>query len=848
MSQEGSSPDGKSYYGCYIGYFRDRSARIEMSSRLVTSVMWGHVMFTGYADSNGIFHIEHLMRFAAGGGVEKPLAEERPVSIISLVGPLERTRPGETTGPISGFPMQLNYLAMLDPRQREKVNPKVGETVPVDLSWVQQGEVDEAGITLIFTLEAKEPLEPQLGIVRGFSLPEIAVRCNRLRPMSPQPAEAAFALPATWAPGVPPAATGAPFNQEVIHTVTLKFFNFSSMNEATFLTAAETQFRNACSVWSDQAAVALNVDPAYVNDPNNAQYKNINSSDTVNFLADYIGVSNVFGVVFVNDILASVTGFDSIAGSTGGGVCINGGGASCCFLTRSAVEAAAAVAAGTVVNDYLLAHEIGHLFNLDHHTVDMGAGYVLSSKNSVMQPMQPNLSYNTLYNARVFNCVNPPLPALVSPADPAVGDARAYLFPQGDFYLRDYAGDTGSDDTQTGLPAGTPFWESPDVWNRINADNAAAHQDPDWSSAAQNHLYVNLHTKNAIENPMGVNLYLADPGLGALFLLPAAPGGALPLAFTRAEQKEFAWLPGSVPARFPPHSCLWAVASITNTLVHEHDFTVLEENLTNVAGNVLRSNKIAQRNINFQNMAAPESSEVEAWLPWMMFTNITASAGQAALEIDSSGAGELKALELEINGEKPIPVPPGQMKTIPVQERLAPARAAVLRVKIVLPPAAAIGASYRLRFGFKMGGRLLAGYTQVVRVARPPAVLRQTLTTFYGALRAVEDGCGMEEAGFIARKVAGALARKTRGSLSLQRSLATLDDDLYALVRKMNPGGDARYRAVRHHLNELAGLLARFEDAYSPQLIELARAEIDRAYEPACRLARERSKDSLSMA
>ncbi len=819
-----------------------------MDGRAAASVMWGHVMFTGYADRDGKFHIEHLMRFAAGGGVAKPLAEERPVSIISLVGPLERIRPVETTGPISGFAMQLNYLAMLDPLQREKVNPKVGETVPVDLSWVQQGEADEEGISLVFSLEAKEPLEPQLGLVRRLLLPEIFVRCSRLRPMSLQPAAAAFALPAAWAPGVPPAATGSPFNQEVIHSVTLKMFNFSSMDEATFLTVAETQFRNACSVWCDQAAVALNVDPAYVNDPNNGQYMNINSIDTVDFLADYIGGASVFGVVFVDDIQTTVTGFDSIAGSTGGGVCINDGSASCCFLTRSAVEATAAAAAGTVVNDYLLAHEIGHFFNLDHHTPDMGAGYLLSSKNSVMQPMTPNLSYNTLYNARAFNCANPVLSALISPANPAVGDALAYLFPQGDFYLRDYTGDPGDDDTETILPPNTAFWESPDVWNRTAADGAAVHQDPDWSSPAENHLYVNLHTKNAIENSMGVNLYLADPGLGALFLLPAAPGAALPLAFNRAEQKEFAWKPGLVPARFPPHSCLWAVASISSSHVHEHDFTVLEENLTNVAGNVLHSNKIVQRNITFQNMAAPESSEAEAWLPWMMFTNITASAGQAALEIDSSGAGELKALELEINGEKPIPVPAGQPKTVPVHEHLAPARAAILRVKIVLPAAAAIGASYRLRFGFKMGGRLLAGYTQVVRVARPPAVLRQALTTFYGALRAVEDGCGMEEAGFIARKAAGALARKTRGYLSLQRSLATLDDDLYALVRNMNPGGDERYRAVRHHLTELAGVLARFEDVYSPQLIELARAEIDRAYEPACRLARERSKDSLSMA
>jgi len=75
-----------------------------------------------------------------------------------------------------------------------------------------------------------------------------------------------------------------------------------------------------------------------------------------------------------------------------------------------------------------------------------------------------------------------------------------------DLYCKDHPKDDGSIPSN---PNGEPFWESPDVWNRRQADGGTQHENP--QVCQQNYVYVRVRNRgNAPMTNISVNLYYSE--------------------------------------------------------------------------------------------------------------------------------------------------------------------------------------------------------------------------------------------------------------------------------------------------------------------------------------------------
>jgi hypothetical protein len=816
----------------FIGHFRNVDAHIQTISGENPVRLWGEILLYGRLDADGkSFIVGELRRVAAGGGLIEPKLDKR-FSSISLAGPLEvpQVGPSVSGGEIVDIRMQLHYsaLSQLKPllESEHAVYSQV-DTILTNLSWKQISEPVENSIVLEInfasTKRLTSPIDPPIFESIRFDQP---IRVSFDRAGSGKPlAETILPLNAP-PPAAPPPGPCSPSLTTIVRTLDLNFVN---LTHHAVDAAVTTLMDRVNEVWRDKAALTVThtITPGLAND-----------------------IETFFSMDQIEEGTVATAGYDHPAIPTMEVYLIESfatnnqhGGGFAPLTPANAASAFCIVEVGAAAtNPYLLAHELGHALGLQHP--DGTQGTILSSLNSVMQPSGPGASNNpsnTLFNMRSLLCCTPPLNPLIQTTA-----APGCFHPDNDFYIRDFPNDHGTEPSV--VPANQNYWDHSNVWNRRAnqpGNPTPAHEDPR-SSDTQNFMFVELTYNPAqMPDPVDVKLYITEPWT-------ATPATVLtPLSFPNNNNNvihfdppplqpapplvlSLQWDPSAVAALFPEHACVFAIAGTRmdcTPCIPPGPVTYGQ-----VASLILDSNKLAQRNLNFQHVAPPPAP-FWMWLPWIKLANPFDFPVTTRIAIDTN----LERLYLEFDEGTPIEIRPGVEEPYNLPGRLAPGEERILRLKTVLPVNAEIGATFPISLEFFANERSISGYTHVIEVRSLSVVVEDTLNSLYGALMAVSVGCRNKTAVVTARNVKTFLNNRMdeyppEPVLRLFRRLAS---DLLKISALIDPLSVGRLGQVHDHLIQLAGLLSLGRSSFTPQTIERIRTQIDRIYEPASDLARQ---------
>jgi hypothetical protein len=424
-------------------------------------------------------------------------------------------------------------------------------------------------------------------------------------------------------------------------------------------------------------------------------------------------------------------------------------------------------------NPYLLAHELGHVLRLIHPGEPLPASnpnnLIHGSECSVMVPDSPMSSRNTINNINQAR-TPPPLGPLL---DIGVGTCTLNPSPNQTFYhiVRDFPLDDGVEPSVPKPPA-TFWWTHSDVWNSnklpgtinmylpttpggletpmFNPDHSPIHTEP--SRLHTNQMYVRLHTCNQLTSDVDVHLFLAVPGVALEPLTRITPLGAgevNPLLFdvngsgpfinTRPSPgsptyKKIEW---NVPAGYPAHCCVFAAAvsaneadgglgAIVNNPATNH-FIQLFNRLAN-------DNDVAQRNLHIQNIL-PWKDSLHTILNWLQFANPMARAGQATLIIDARRAARLTNLQFMWENGESLSIEGWQKEahSLRLASSIQPGSRFAFRLHAVLPPDLPMGSEFPIQLSFRIGRKLVGGFTHLIRVSPFEHVAGQVLDNLYGA-------------------------------------------------------------------------------------------------------------------
>jgi hypothetical protein len=849
----------------YVGHFYDvPGMALTDSGEALTLRLRGELLFNGMS-SGDRFIIQRLRRLALFGpradaveehdpikvvsleGSEPVLeeipedqdeslvAEKDPIGILSLGGPLPGSEPVLAGQSITDLRLRLHYRSLTK-------NPLFPEfaTMVASLSWggIPQLEGPALQLEEVKIAAHADPVASDTGFVVSLDLQIEKIACTRVGTGEPPPAphnplQSHCSDPAILGTSVP------------VRHLPIKFINMSQLADITALVADQLNPAPAddgvCQVWRDKAALDLTVWP---NDEQNVEDGIFVDGDIDNGTNDQKAIFGEFNDetlsnflplrspdhvdVFIVDLLDVPTPQGGT--TTGGGITYwPGTPDAACILERTKMDGT-----GDPANLRLLAHELIHVLGLEHP--DMANHPYPGSWASIAQPGSPSSAANTLYNFEI-------LPESLSNQIIFNTDVDDDFRPDPvDHFIRDFPGDDGVEPS----PAAEAYWNRSGLWNRYAANDPGApladgspdHQEPD--CLANNHLYVKLEYSGPW-NPTTtthVDLYVGAPGvpgnltdLGRLTFDPDPP-------YPKTE-----FLPWTIPATLPTHSCAFAIAHDTDIFGDgSWPFAGPSISLSDLAGQPRSDNDIVQRNLNLQNCTpSPGGPGWATVLPWLQMRNPFAEPKRAALEIVTPPALDLLDLRLEVDGrELGGNLMDGGAERLLLNGALAPGEHQVLRLRAVLPPDQPPEKQVQIGLGFLLDEELITGYDQRVRIAPLRDTAYQVLGTLFAALRDAAIAFESDPARALAERVRG-IGLQLQGSKGYNWSadLQPWGGDLTELVRifQETQGGHPGTELLVRPLAQLAELTAA-EPVSQNRHLEEIRELADRIQEPAGRIAR----------
>lgn len=395
-------------------------------------------------------------------------------------------------------------------------------------------------------------------------------------------------------------------------------------------------------------------------------------------------------------------------------------------------------------NPVLLAHELGHVINLQHPGVgsNSDAGSVMAPTGSAMNP-----GTNLVTHFMAINVANP-----VMDIEPTLCCLKHDI---GNHYLRDFPVDPGNEPSDP-LPAGMTRYSMSNVWNRLtntagtwSAATGPEHQSPVRfnadMTAKTNYLFarveqtVNLQVRNA-----AVKFYMKHPGSGGGAVnLQMIGQVAVPAALAVGAPQTVS-LPWTVPAGTPAHSCIFAV--VRSDAEQDGNQSTLDwwqfEALSR------QDNDWAQRNLDIEDYDSGNQGDSNLLESGLFFIELPPphfhDRPELWLEVNAAGATQARAVEVEIVGEDVHAVRPGRQGRIrvPLRRRQGPV---VAIVRIRAPGGLPVGHVLGVGVTPRIGQREMIGFSVAFRSARPADVIRQTLDRMLGAF--VDIGSHLGHAG-----------------------------------------------------------------------------------------------------
>lgn len=414
---------------------------------------------------------------------------------------------------------------------------------------------------------------------------------------------------------------------------------------------------------------------------------------------------NVIEVFFVQNPLAAQ------GGGTAGGI-----GVGSCKPVNAEPNAG---------NPVLVSHELGHVLGLLHP-----GGGSNSDANTVMTPTgganNPGVAFVTHFMCT--NIANPVLQTLV--------DLCCLTHDIGDHYIRDFPTDAGLEPAGT-PPAGIYQYANSNLWNRqtntpgtFDPVLGPEHQNPARFNADMtphtNFLFARVEQRNnlLVRNAV-VKFYVKHPGSGGGGANLTALGQVnVPAALAVGVTADVV-LPWTVPAGTPNHSCVFAV--VRSDAEQDGDQSGLDwwsfENLARV------DNDWAQRNLDIEDYSSSNSGDGNVYESAPFFLPLPPrddKATRLTLQIDATRAKGLADLVLDVVGDKPISVKPGQVTKANLDLANRRERYVVV-LRGTLPPRLAPGTAFTVNVNPSVGDRAMVGFAATLRVAAWGQVVAQSL-------------------------------------------------------------------------------------------------------------------------
>jgi hypothetical protein len=329
----------------------------------------GEILLQGRVEGER-FSIKRVQRVALYGALLDS-SRKGDIGTISLAGPLEEAAlESNPIGLRATMNLQLHYHALSDEPlygQRDVVFPSV-ETLNIMLQFTEARVLSEQEVeVMVESLESGLTIEI-LGLVRRLTIKSTPVLFRLPGSLVDLPE----GYEALWACDPITSCDTGPHPDAQARLLPLKFVNVSSATPANLLKAWQEGVKGICEVWGKKAALVI-VDPIIDLNPGlSSNYRVIDyrdpsvPGDEQNTLArDYDPAS------FEPPGYVEVYLIDQL-NNTGGG----------CTIHPGVAESYCIVAVpNLLVDKYILAHEIGHVFGLEHPD---GFGTNIGSFGSVM--------------------------------------------------------------------------------------------------------------------------------------------------------------------------------------------------------------------------------------------------------------------------------------------------------------------------------------------------------------------------------------------------------------------------------------------------------------------------------
>lgn len=822
----------------YIAAITAAPGAMDGITRAGRTTWYGEILVYGSPEGEG-FRIEHLRRFALYGVFEEEIPEETlEIGVVSLGGPLEPVNLQQ--GRAEGVLLTLHYAALsrLSPRieSDDATYPQVEEVVGT-ITWKPLERVTADRVLMELSFEAILQEGSRLrGLINRITLDPI-VLTFRLAGSSAVDQIAVFALASTCAPPTTPCPGGT---TTVTRQIGIHIIDFSTVDPATLEDDCNEQIRRACAVWRQKAA--FNIQPLSAitpgSSPQRKAYAQLDQTQEFDVLSTVGLAAPAAGApphALPDLTRLDIYIVDKLLDRPGGGIAHNANQASVfCILDRRKINQTAGTA-----NPYLLAHELGHALNLAHP--DGTGGDLPSSPGTIMEPGDPNPSFNTLYNCRIFTT-----PSVLNQLVSHTTMADCFRPDRVDHFIRDFVADSGTEPSVP--PAGQDWWSASNVWNRrsnttggLNANGSRQHEEP-WCTDGQNFMHIQLDHRTTPRDPVEVSLYITEPGAapGSTLLSPLAPNHMLsftsPAHVSGPSILSLPWSPASRPAGYPPHACVLAIA----TSIDEPWPSGLPRTFANVMARRASDNDIAQRNINFLNCSLLRGQPLRIMLPWVQIVNPFTEAIDARIEIDTTQSADLIEITFELDNEiLSTVIRPGHIDMILVSQSLPPDKPGVIRLYAVLPDDLDLGREMPIGLRFLLGGQMLNGYNHVLRITKPADAVAQVIDRMVGMLQDVGSAFRLDSALSLARSITRIVrqyAQLPKEALNaLRRQIRRFAD----LAQELDPSAAPEAQDVQRWLFELSGVLTSWNERRQPELvIEQVRELTDRIQERAGRRAR----------
>jgi hypothetical protein len=311
------------------------------------------------------------------------------------------------------------------------------------------------------------------------------------------------------------------------------------------------------------------------------------------------------------------------------------------------------------------------------------------------------------------------------------------------------------------------------------------------------------------------------------------------------------WRPNNLPAGYPPHCCVFAFLEIPCVQVNALQPT--SRTFANIASHVLVKNTIAQRNLNIQGCAVPNSQPLWTVFPWIQIANPFLAAAAARIEIDARDAPGQEALEFELAGKIWGVLTPGKVITVALEHALEPGEYEVMRVKASAPVGSKLGSEFSIHLSFYLEDTLVTGYTHTLRVVPLAEAVNQVLDKLVGALRDVAAAYDSPRAAELSLQVnrireeeqqsRGCLIGILQMFIKPRRTwisrLSRLARDIEATAQQIqSTAPEAAWRGTAPLIHKLGEDLHGAQELPPEVFLERLRESADRLQEPAGRLAR----------